>query len=203
MMLVNRTALDRGYGEPNGQRLPHVLDRDAPALAFRDASSEDTTRGWIPAAGRSVRRVVTSDGVRCNTPNFPRPQHEWSNAMIKRLTVMTRRPGLSKQEFADYWTNIHAPLLASHPAVKRLVLNVTEQFVRFSVRNEDPADALRSTVLTQTPDGFVELWFADRESMEAMYKSDFSKQLVADAEHFVGAIATFIVDERDITATTR
>jgi hypothetical protein len=57
---------------------------------------------------------------------------------------------------------------------------------------------LRSTIVTQTPDGIVELWFEDRESMEAMYKSDFSRQLVADAEHFVGAIVTFIMDEHEI-----
>jgi len=119
--------------------------------------------------------------------------------MIKRITIMTRKPGMTREAFADYWTRVHAPLLASHPAVKRLVLNVTERFVRFSVRNEDRDDPLRSTIVTQTPDGFVELWFANREEMEAMYSSDFTKKLVADAEHFVGAIATFVVDEREIT----
>ena len=123
--------------------------------------------------------------------------------MIKRLTVMTRKPGMTREAFADYWTRVHAPLLASHPAVKRLVLNVTESFVRFSVRNEEPEDTLRSTVLTKTPDGFVELWFEDRQSMEAMYKSDFTKKLVADAENFVGAIATFVVDEREIKPVPR
>ena len=123
--------------------------------------------------------------------------------MIKRMTIMTRKPGLGREEFADYWTRVHAPLLASHPAVKRLVIDVTTQFVRFSVRNENGDDALRSTILTQTPDGFVELWFANREEMEAMYASDFTKQLVADAGHFVGAIATFIVDEREIKPLAR
>ena len=118
--------------------------------------------------------------------------------MIKRVTLMTRKPGMTREAFADYWTRVHAPLLASHPAVKRFTINVTREFVRFSVRNEDPADPLRSTIVTQTPDGIVELWFEDRESMNAMYASDFSRQLVADAEHFVGAIATFIVDEREI-----
>jgi len=120
--------------------------------------------------------------------------------MIKRLTLMTRRPGMSREAFADYWTNTHAPLLASHPAVKRLLINVTREYLRFSVRNADPDDPLRSTIVTQTPDGVVEIWFEDRASMEAMYQSDFSKQLVADAEHFVGAIVTFIVDEREIKA---
>jgi len=118
--------------------------------------------------------------------------------MIKRVTLMTRKPGMTREAFADYWTRVHASLLASHPAVKRLTINVTQEFVRFSVRNEDPADPLRSTIVTQTPDGIVELWFEDRESMSAMYASDFSRRLVADAEHFVGAIATFIVDEREI-----
>jgi uncharacterized protein (TIGR02118 family) len=118
--------------------------------------------------------------------------------VIKRLTVMTRKPGLSPAEFADYWTRVHAPLLASHPAVKRLVLNVTTEFVRFSVRNEDPDDPLRATILTRRPDGFVELWFEDKESMEAMYHSEHTRKLVADAENFVGAIATFVVEERVI-----
>lgn len=118
--------------------------------------------------------------------------------MIKRLTIMTRRPGMSREAFGEYWTNVHAPLLASHAAVKRLTINVTQECVRFSVRNEDPADPLRSTIVTQTPDGIVELWFEDRQSMESMYKSEFARQLVADAEHFVGAIVTFIVDEREI-----
>jgi uncharacterized protein (TIGR02118 family) len=118
--------------------------------------------------------------------------------MIKRITIMTRRPGMTREAFADYWTRVHAPLLASHPAVRKLVCNVTERFVRFSVRNEDRDDPLRSTIVTQTPDGFVELWFASREEMEAMYSSDFTTKLVADAEHFVGAIATFVVDEREI-----
>ena len=84
--------------------------------------------------------------------------------------------------------------------MKRLVINVTREYLRFSVRNADPDDPLRSTIVTQTPDGVVEIWFKDRASMEAMYQSDFSKQLVADAEHFVGAIVTFIVDEREIKA---
>jgi len=121
--------------------------------------------------------------------------------MIKRVTLMTRKPGMTREAFADYWTRVHAPLLASHPAVKRLTINVTQEFVRFSVRNEDSADPLRSTIVTQTPDGIVELWFEDRESMSAMYASDFSRRLVADAEHFVGAIATFIVDEREIKSS--
>ena len=118
--------------------------------------------------------------------------------MLKRLTVMTRKPGMSREAFARYWTDVHAPLLASHPAVKRLVINVVTEFVRSSTRNGDPEDPLRDAILTRTPDGFVELWFESRAEMEAMYASDFAKRLVADAEAFVGSITTFVVDERAI-----
>jgi uncharacterized protein (TIGR02118 family) len=123
--------------------------------------------------------------------------------MIKRVTLMTRKPGMSRAAFADYWINVHAPLLASHPAVKRLTINVTQQWLRSSVRTEDPEDPLRSTILARTPDGIVELWFDDRESMEAMYKSDFSRRLVTDAEQFVGAIVTFVMDEHEIKTNAK
>ncbi|MEP7206047.1 MAG: EthD domain-containing protein [Casimicrobiaceae bacterium] len=118
--------------------------------------------------------------------------------MIKRVTIMTRKPGMTREDFADYWIKRHAPLLASHPSVKRFTINVTHEYLRFGVRNEDLEDPLRTTILTKTPDGIVELWFEDRESMEAMYKSEFTAQLVADAGNFVGAIVTFIMDEHEI-----
>jgi hypothetical protein len=102
------------------------------------------------------------------------------------MTIMTRKPGISREAFADYWTNVHAPLLASHPAVKRLVINVTEQFVRFSVRNEDPADPLRSTIVTQIPT--VRRAVVRRPRIDGGdVPVGFSRRLVADAEHFVGA----------------
>ena len=66
--------------------------------------------------------------------------------MIKRVTLMTRKPGMTREAFADYWTRVHAPLLASHPAVKRFTINVTQAFVRFSIRNEDPDDPLYGTI---------------------------------------------------------
>ena len=132
--------------------------------------------------------------------NLTRDERAPLKSTVTRADNLFRASGMSREAFAEYWTKVHAPLLASHPAVKRLVINVTQEFKRFSVRNEDPNDPLRSTIVTQIPDGFVELWFEDEASMNAMYQSAFSKQLIADAEHFVGAIATFIVDEREIAA---
>jgi uncharacterized protein (TIGR02118 family) len=115
--------------------------------------------------------------------------------MIKRITILTRKPGTTHDEFVRHWTQVHAALLGSHPSVSRLVANDVLEFKRFGVRNPDPARPAQNVQPAFEPDGFWELWFHDRESMEAMYASDFVQQLVADAEKFVGSLWTFVVEE--------
>jgi uncharacterized protein (TIGR02118 family) len=118
--------------------------------------------------------------------------------MIKRITILMRKPGTTHAEFVRYWTEVHGKLLASHPSVSRLVANDILEFKRFGVRNPDPDRPLQNVQPAIEPDGFWELWFTDRQAMEAMYASDFVKQLVADAENFVGSLWTFVVDEHVI-----
>jgi EthD domain len=36
--------------------------------------------------------------------------------MIKMNVFLTRRPDLTHEQFTDYWTNAHTPLLAAMPA---------------------------------------------------------------------------------------
>jgi hypothetical protein len=52
------------------------------------------------------------------------------------------------------------------------------------------------------PDGFWELWFTDRDAMDEMYNSSFAKKFVADAEHFVGSLWTFVVEEQVVIDKT-
>ena len=125
--------------------------------------------------------------------------------MIKRVTILTRKPGLSQEQFFEHWNNVTGPLLASHPNVRRSVQNNVIEFVRFTVRGGDPSDAAFQGMRAPDADGFVELWFESREKMEEMYSSPFAEQLVADGEEFVGTISTYIVEERvmvDRTADT-
>ncbi|CAN0576148.1 unnamed protein product, partial [Ectocarpus sp. 12 AP-2014] len=37
--------------------------------------------------------------------------------MIKLVALVRRRPDLSKEAFADYWVNVHAPLAAAIPGM--------------------------------------------------------------------------------------
>ena len=43
--------------------------------------------------------------------------------MIKRISLLTRKPGLSRAEFNDYWLNVHGPMVARLPNVIRYVQN--------------------------------------------------------------------------------
>ncbi len=123
--------------------------------------------------------------------------------MIKRFTILTRKPGLTKEQFFAHWNNVTGPLIASHPNVLKLVQNNVQELSRFTVRGGDPADPAFRGVQAPAADGFVEIWFESREKMEEMYNSPFAKEMIADGEKFVGTIATFIVEEHVVVDRTR
>ena len=43
--------------------------------------------------------------------------------MIKRISLLTRKPELSREEFSDYWLNVHGPMVERLPNVIRYVQN--------------------------------------------------------------------------------
>jgi uncharacterized protein (TIGR02118 family) len=122
--------------------------------------------------------------------------------MIKRLTILTRKPGLSKVQFFEHWNHVTGPLLGSHPNVRKFVQNNVTELVRFAIRGGDPSDPAFQGVKAPDADGVVELWFDSKEKMEEMYTAPFAKQLVADGERFVGTIATYVVEERIVVDRT-
>ncbi|MDG2004062.1 MAG: EthD domain-containing protein [Novosphingobium sp.] len=78
--------------------------------------------------------------------------------MFKQVCLLTRRPGMSMEEFIDYYENQHAPLLASMmPQARRYV----RRFVQ-------PEGGMAFGDLPQaTFDCLMELWWESRESFEA------------------------------------
>jgi uncharacterized protein (TIGR02118 family) len=73
--------------------------------------------------------------------------------MIKLVYCITRKAGMSDEQFFHYWEKVHGPIGARIPGVRRLVQ---------SPRIEVPGD-------TRAPDydGLVELWFDDIEALLA------------------------------------
>ena len=108
--------------------------------------------------------------------------------MIKSISLLTRKPGISREEFVQHWTQVHAPLAHKVPGVRRYVLSLIQQ------------EPTRADVPTQEvqADGIAELWYDDVESWRAAYASPEGRALHADGATFIGRIKTFITHEQVI-----
>jgi uncharacterized protein (TIGR02118 family) len=108
--------------------------------------------------------------------------------MIKSLSLLTRKPHLSHEEFVRHWLEIHAPLAHAVPGVRRYVQN-------HIVDERHRADIPTTEVAV---DGVAELWFDDRDAMARANASPEAKRLHADGALFIGGIKTFVIEEKTI-----
>lgn len=92
--------------------------------------------------------------------------------MIKLITLIPRKPGMSREEFIDYYEKRHAPLTQA----------LFPQAARY-VRNYPTSDNLHyagaATAAAVPFDAVTEHWFADQAAYDAMM-ADFA----ADPEKF-------------------
>ena len=108
--------------------------------------------------------------------------------MIKSISLLTRRPELSHEEFVRHWVETHAPLAHAVPGVRRYVQNhILETRTRPDIP-ETPVEV----------DGIAEIWFDDRAAMDRANASPEAKRLHDDGALFIGGIKSFTIDEKFI-----
>ncbi len=112
--------------------------------------------------------------------------------MIKSLSLLTRRPELSHEEFVRHWVEIHAPLAHAVPGVRRYVQN--------HIKGERGGERGRADIpeTEVAVDGIAELWYDDRAAMDRANASPEAKRLHDDGALFIGSIKTFIIEEKMI-----
>ena len=91
--------------------------------------------------------------------------------MIKSLTFLKKKPGLSKEEFLRYWKEKHGPLAAR-------VVPGLRKYVQCH-----PVPGFESDI-----DGIVELWWDSPEAFQAFLswrQTDAAQVLKDDEEQFV------------------
>jgi uncharacterized protein (TIGR02118 family) len=105
--------------------------------------------------------------------------------MIKLVYCITKKPGMTDEDFFHYWKNFHGPLGARIPGLRRFV-----QSHRVNV----PGDARSADF-----DGMVELWFDDmpsllnaRQSAEWRASSDDERNFIEERR-----VAYFISEEHE------
>ena len=106
--------------------------------------------------------------------------------MIKLVYCITKKVGLTDEEFFHYWEDIHGPLGARIPHLRRFV-----QSRRVMV----PGDKRRPDY-----DGMVELWFDDREALMAARQSSEWRASSEDEANFIdhNKVAYFASEEHVI-----
>ena len=106
--------------------------------------------------------------------------------MIKSISLLTRKPGWTHEQFVRHWVEIHAPLAHAVPGLRRYVqAHIVEERRRPDV---PPLDV--------EIDGIAELWYDDRESMAAALATPAAKALHADGALFIGRIKTYTIEEK-------
>jgi uncharacterized protein (TIGR02118 family) len=105
--------------------------------------------------------------------------------MIKSISLLTRKDGMTHAEFMREWVEVHAPLAHAVPGILRYVQShILEERRRPDIPTTDVE-----------VDGVAELWYESRETMARAHASPEAKILHADGARFIGRIKTYTVEE--------
>jgi len=100
--------------------------------------------------------------------------------MIKSLSLLTRKPGMTHEQFVKHWLEVHGPLARKVPGLRRYVQShILEERTRPDIPSTDVEI-----------DGVAELWRA--------LATPEAKALYADGALFIGRIKSFTIEEKEI-----
>ncbi len=108
--------------------------------------------------------------------------------MIKSVSLLTRKPGMTREEFRRVWEAEHAPLVKSVPEVRRYVLT----FVL-----DEPTTA-NAPIQAMSVDAMAELWYDDREALRRAQARPEMQKVLANGALYLGAIKSFVTEEVSI-----
>jgi|SRR5580698_11366706 uncharacterized protein (TIGR02118 family) len=110
--------------------------------------------------------------------------------MIKLVYCISKKASLTDEEFFRYWRNVHGPIGARIPRLRKLV-----QSHRVTIVGDAHQPAY---------DGMAELWFDDMEALLAARRSPEWKASTEDEANFIdsGKVAYFVSEERIVLDRT-
>ena len=120
--------------------------------------------------------------------------------MIKLVFCLRRRATLSREEFQDYWRNVHGPLVRERAAAIGAL-----RYVQVHTGYDELNAGLRASRGGPEPfDGVAELWFESAEALAAGLADEdarrASAELLDDERNFIDLENSplWIADEHEI-----
>jgi uncharacterized protein (TIGR02118 family) len=106
--------------------------------------------------------------------------------MVKLVYCICRKPNLTREQFIRYWAEVHAPIGARIPGLRKLVHSYTLTV---------PEDVRPANF-----DGMAELWFEDLATLLRARQSPEWQASTADEANFIDPTrcAYFVTEERQV-----
>jgi len=200
----------RGIHAPLAQRIPGIR-RYVQSHVFSAQEEEPPYDGvaeiWVddePAATAIFQTQEYREGAYVDEPNFVdvkqvvrlRTEDHVMLAgapigkderLIKRLSFLKRKSGMSKEEFFRYWREAHGPIALKLPGLRRYV----------------QCHTLPAMYTSGEPvfDGAAQIWFADLRVMQEMLESkEYVEETRPDGAKFIApaGIVTLIAEENRV-----
>lgn len=110
--------------------------------------------------------------------------------MIKVIGLLSRKPGISHEEFVKHWVEIHAPMGKTIPGLRRYSLN--------HILDEPTRPDVLSLMLEGSVDGIAELWYDDMGAYRNSKSCAEGQRWLADGATFIGRAKTFVLEDQVI-----
>ena len=104
---------------------------------------------------------------------------------VKNVEFVTRKPGMAVDVFQQYWSQVHGPLAALIPVVRRYVQSHTRRAAY---------EAGRAPLY----DGAALTWFDDTQAMRASAATAEYARVRADEANFITANPPFIITREHV-----
>ncbi|WP_114947682.1 EthD domain-containing protein [Microvirga calopogonii] len=157
-------------------------------------SIDDMHRAISSDAYREVAqdhvRFVGNTGLITAEQNVVVPLDAAAGPLVKRMSILTRKRGLTSEQFKSEWWGFHADAVKKFPNL----MGYTQNFV-----TDRSAGLGKPASDEELPiDGMVEMWFRSVADIEAAFRSSAANVSQTHALSFIEEITTFLVETHEV-----
>jgi uncharacterized protein (TIGR02118 family) len=146
--------------------------------------------GEYDEVARDHHLFVGQTGLITAVQNVVVPVDPSAGPLVKRMSILTRKPGLTPEQFKEEWWGFHAEAVSKFPDLMGYTQNLVIERSA-GLGRPAPYEALPI-------DGMVELWFRSVADIETAFRSPAANVSQTHALGFIAEITTFLVETHEI-----